>query len=85
MDSIGYDEASAKNDEILGRKKPVFFKEPCFCFKNPAFFTDPAILQVLGSLGTFNYIYIHIYIYIYNHVYNIYIYIYLGLQRPKKK
>ena len=46
MDSSGYEGASAKNDEILGRK------EPGFCFKYPFFFTDPTILQVLGSLGT---------------------------------
>ena len=53
MDLIGYDGASAKNNDILGRKKQGFFQEPGFCFKNPAFFTDPTILQVLGSLGIF--------------------------------
>ena len=51
VDSSGYDGASAKNDEISGRKTFFFVLEPGLCFETPFFFTGPTILQVPGSLG----------------------------------
>ena len=39
---------------LKGKKKPVFFLKPGFCFKTLSFFTGPTILQVPGSHGIYD-------------------------------